>query len=225
MVSEGQQRLVRRAARAVGRNGLAHAYGHCSLRLDTKHFLVCASKPMGQIPAGEAGTLVPVDGALPEGVLGEVRIHQAIYRARPDVNGIVRSMPPATMALSTLRLTPMPRHGLGSYFFPAVALWDDAQLIREDDAAQILADNLGQGCAIAMRGNGLVVCADSLEKAVVLSWYAEDAARLELNVLAVRGVGDAAVMEALECESRATWRGRIMERMWDYLAYGDPEGE
>jgi HCOMODA/2-hydroxy-3-carboxy-muconic semialdehyde decarboxylase len=31
---------------------------------------------------------------LPAGVLGEVRLHQQIYRRRPEVGGIVRSMPP-----------------------------------------------------------------------------------------------------------------------------------
>lgn len=88
------QRLVRMAARALGRAGLVHAYGHCSMRLDEECFLVCAAKPMGSIKTGDAGIVTPVNGPLPEGVLGEVRIHQQIYRRRPDVGGICRVMPP-----------------------------------------------------------------------------------------------------------------------------------
>ncbi|MFD2580185.1 hypothetical protein ACFSTD_19690 [Novosphingobium colocasiae] len=38
---------VRMAARALGRNGLAHAYGHCSMRIDADSFMVCAALPMG----------------------------------------------------------------------------------------------------------------------------------------------------------------------------------
>ncbi|WP_256433045.1 class II aldolase/adducin family protein [Martelella soudanensis] len=119
-VSEpSDERRVRMAARALGRHGLVHAYGHCSARLDESHFLVCAPVPMGQMPREATGSVVPIDGPLPDGVLGEVRIHREIYRRRSDVGGVVRSMPPNLMALSTLRLTPKMRHGFGSYFYPA----------------------------------------------------------------------------------------------------------
>ncbi len=89
------QRMVRMAARAAGRHGLAHAYGHCSQRLDDERFLVCSARPMGLIGPHEAGIVVQVHRPLPEGVLGEVRIHQQIYARRPEVRGIVRGMPPA----------------------------------------------------------------------------------------------------------------------------------
>jgi hypothetical protein len=85
---------VRLAARGLGRAGLVHAFGHCSARVDAEKFLVCAPMPMGLI-RDEPGTIVSVEGDLPSGVLGEVRAHQAIYRARPDVGGICRIMPPA----------------------------------------------------------------------------------------------------------------------------------
>ena len=79
------ERLVRMAARALGRHGLVHAYGHCSMRLDEGHFLVCAPVPMGQMPPEATGSVVPIEGPMPEGVLGEVRIHREIYRRRPEV--------------------------------------------------------------------------------------------------------------------------------------------
>ena len=88
------QVLVRKAARALARGGLVHAYGHCSARIDQESFLVCAPKPMGLIEPGEDGQVVPIDGPLPDGVLGEVRIHQQIYRKRPDAGGVCRTMPP-----------------------------------------------------------------------------------------------------------------------------------
>ena len=94
------ERSVRLAARALARAGLVHAYGHCSARIDDRYLLVCAAKPMGTIAAGEAGTIVPIIGTLPEGVLGEVRAHQAIYQRRPDVGAVCRIMPQQTMLLS-----------------------------------------------------------------------------------------------------------------------------
>lgn len=217
------QRQLRIAARALGRNGLAHAYGHCSLRLDADHFLVCAARPMGLLAPGEPGQVVPVEGPLPAGVLGEVRLHQHLYRRRPEARAVARSMPPALMALGTARRTPKPRHGMGSYFGAGAALWDDPQLVRDDAAAAAVIDAMGERNAVVMRGNGVVVVADSLPKVVSLTWYLEDAAKLELAVLAAGLDQESVVLDAAERERRATSTGGIFERMWEYLTHGDPE--
>lgn len=214
---------VRVAARALSRHGLVHAYGHCSERLDAEHFLVCAARPMGLIAVGEPGVIVPVFGDLPEGVLGEVRIHQQVYRSRPDVRAVVRSMPRSVMTLGTARRTPRPRHGFGAYFGAGVALWDDPQLVRSDAAAAGLTAKLGSLNALVMRGNGAVVVADSLIKAAVLTWYLEDAARLELDVLAAGLEAESVLLDEQACTERATSTGLIFERMWDHLSAGDAE--
>ena len=69
-------RRVRMAGRALARAGLVHAYGHCSQRIDERSFLVSPPKPLGLVGADEPCAVVPLDGPLPEGVLGEVRIHR-----------------------------------------------------------------------------------------------------------------------------------------------------
>lgn len=217
-----QQSLVRAAARALARANLVHAYGHCSLRLDQDHFLVCAAKPMGLITPSEEGTVVPVTGELPEGVLGEVRIHQHIYRHRPEVQSVIRSMPRDVMTLSAAGVTPLPRHGMGSYFAPQVPLWSDPQLVRTEGQAAGVAATLGSRPAVVMQGNGAVVAAPSIEEAVVLTWYLEDAARIELQLRA-SGLAGAPVLTAEQAAQRATSAGRIFERMWEYLCAGDPE--
>lgn len=223
--TEAAQRLVRRAARALGRNGLAHAYGHCSVRLDAEHMLVCAAQPMGHIPPGRDGTVVPVAGPLPDGVLGEVRLHQQIYQRRPEIRGVCRSMPASLMALSALGRVPIPRHGMGSYFWPQPPLWPDVQLIRDDERARQAIELMGDSPALVLTGNGVVVCADSLEKACVLTWFLEDAARIELQALA-SGLADSAPrLDAEAARGRATWAGGIAERMWAYLTEGDPEAD
>lgn len=213
--------IVRRAARALSRHGLVHAYGHCSQRIDETHFLVCAPKPLGTIDVNENGTLISIDDELPENVLGEVRVHREIYRNRPDVGGIVRSMPPHVMSLSAIGRAPRILHGMGSYFSPGVPLWNDPQLIRNDESAINAAKALGERSAIVLRGNGAVVVGDSLTDAVVLTWYLEDAARIELDCLPATDQ----VLELTpdEARARATMSGRIFERMWDYLTHGDPE--
>jgi HCOMODA/2-hydroxy-3-carboxy-muconic semialdehyde decarboxylase len=223
MPSQDDQRRLRVAARALGRHGLAHAYGHCSLRLDDEQFLVCTPRPMGLIAAGEPGLVVPIEGPLPTGVLGEVRLHQQIYLRRPQAHAVARSMPPALMALGTARLTPSARHGMGCYFGAGAALWDDPQLIRDDDRASAVVSAMGNSNAIVMRGNGVVVAAGSLEQAVALTWYLEDAARLELTIRAAGLEETSAVLNAAERDLRATGSGGIFERMWEFLTAGDPE--
>lgn len=216
------ERRLRIAGRAVARAGFVHAYGHCSLRVDAEHFLVSPSMPLGLVPPGEPCHLLRIDAPLPENVLGEVRIHREIYRRRSDVSGIVRSMPPHVMTLAAHGAVPVPRHGFGAYFHPAPELWNDIQLLRSDEAAAGLADQLGEGRAILMRGNGAVVAGGSIEEAVVLTWYLEDMARVDLAGRAA-GLSGAPAPDAAACAARATWAGAIRERMWAYLTVDDPE--
>jgi len=216
---------VRKAARALHRHDLGHAYGHVSARLDADRFLVCPPKPMGLIEAGEPCTVVPVEGPLPDGVLGEVRIHQQIYKRRPEVGGIVRTFVHSVLTLSTMRRTPKVRHGFGAYFRPQAALWDDPMLVRNEDAAIGVAETLGRGRAVVMRGNGLVTCGASVEEAAVMVFYLDQAAKTELSVLACAANPEVEPVEftPAQAEARDVSAGMIFERMWDYLTDGDPE--
>lgn len=220
---ERTQIRVRKAARALGRHGLGHAFGHISARLDADSFLVCAAKPMGNILPGEDGTVVPVEGPLPDGVLGEVRCHQQIYRRRADVNGICRTFLREVMTLSTMRLTPRPRHGFGTYFAPCPPLWDDPLLLRNDEAASRLADRLGDARAIVLRGNGVILTGATVEESIVMTFFLEEAAKTELTVLAIGDNADPVVLPDEQAAARAVSSGRVFERMWDYLTFGDPE--
>jgi HCOMODA/2-hydroxy-3-carboxy-muconic semialdehyde decarboxylase len=216
-------RLLRIAARSLSRAGLVHAYGHCSTRTSADVLRVCPAMPMGLIPQGTNGTDVPVEGALPEGVLGEVRLHQEIYRRDTDIGGVVRFMGPSLMALGALGLAPALRHGFGCYFYPGAGFWGDPQLIRDGDRARGVIDAMGESAGVVMRGNGAVVRASSLERAVVLAWYLEDAARVELAALASGLADSAPVISVEEARQRATDQGGIFERMWEHLTHADPE--
>jgi HCOMODA/2-hydroxy-3-carboxy-muconic semialdehyde decarboxylase len=216
--TSAQEQLVQTAARALGKSGLVHAYGHCSLRLNQTHFLVCAAKPMSLI-IDEAGVVVPVKGALPEGVLGEVRAHQAIYARRADVQAICRIMPPALMALSTQKIIPQPRHGIGAYFHPGPAFWDDPRLLRDDESALALAEALGDNNAIIMRGNGAIVLAEGLEKAVSLSWFLEDSARVERDIRSMGSAPETGLLTPEEIIARQVFAGGVVDRMWAWLTH------
>ena len=220
---ETTQKRVRLAARALARHNLVHAYGHVSARLDDDSFLVCAPKPMGLIDPGEDGTVVPVSGELPVGVLGEVRCHQQIYAARNDINGICRVFPRNVMNLSTFKKTPKARLGFGSYFYPEPPLWDDPLLLRSDEQAAEFAQTLGQARAIVMRGNGAVCVAPCVEESIVMAFYLEESAITELAVMTSGPDNQSTCFTEEQAKVRATGSGRIYERLWDYMTAGDPE--
>lgn len=222
-MSPDPHRVLRLAARAMGRHGLVHAYGHVSARLDANRFLVTPPQPLITLDQSVEGTtVVMADAELPAGVLGEVRIHREIYRRRPDVGGICRVQPPAIIALSALGRTPRALHGLGTYFAPSPPLWDSPALVRDDDSAAAVAERLGPTAAIVLRGNGAVIVGQSIEQAACRAFFLEDAARIEVALLGA-GSDSAHPYTPEEVRVRAVSAGGLYERMWQYLCFGDPE--
>jgi HCOMODA/2-hydroxy-3-carboxy-muconic semialdehyde decarboxylase len=215
---------MRLAARALARNGLAHAYGHVSIRIDDGHFLVSPPQPLATVKAEDAGVVVPLDGPLPDRALPEVRIHREIYRQRTDVGGVCRFQSPAVMALSALGETPRVLHGLGAYFAPSPPLWPDVLLVRDDESAVKVAATLGDRAAIVLRGNGAVTAGASLQEAAAFAFFLEDAARIELTLLPARAAGcEPREYTPDEAKRRAVKAGTLIDRMWQVLCFGDPE--
>jgi HCOMODA/2-hydroxy-3-carboxy-muconic semialdehyde decarboxylase len=201
---------VNLAARALARHELVHAYGHVSARIDDKSFSVTLAHPLGTTMLETEQITVPITGEL-NGALPEVRIHQAIYRARAEVGGICRFQSHHVIALSTLRRTPRALHGLGAYFAPQPPLWDDPMLVRDDARATALATELGMARAIVMRGNGAVTVGANVREAACHAFFLEDAARIELAVLGA----DPIPYTADQASQRAS--AGLYDRMWELL--------
>lgn len=205
------------------RHGLAHAYGHVSMRIDVQSFLVSPAQPLGTVSRTEQGVVVTLDGELAAGALPEVRIHREIYRNRPEVGGVVRVQPPALMALSVLGMTPRALHGPGTYFAPYPPLWPSVALVRDDESARQVAAMMGDSAAIVLSGNGCVVAGGTLEEAAALAYFLEDAARVEMAVL--RTGKEPREYTTDEVAGRAVKAGALFERMWHYLCFEDEEWE
>jgi HCOMODA/2-hydroxy-3-carboxy-muconic semialdehyde decarboxylase len=214
---------VRKAARALAHAGLSTAFGHCSVRLDADSFLVCRAGALSTIKPGEDGSVVRVRGGLPDGVLGEVRIHQQIYARRPEIGAICRFSSPNVMAVSALGRAPKIRHVFGAMFAPEVKYSADIRLMRDDAIAAEVADLMGASPGIIMRGIGAVTAGADIKQALCLAWFLEDMSRLELAVLSSGQADEAPVYTTDEALGLSGWAGQVAERAWDHLTALDPE--
>jgi HCOMODA/2-hydroxy-3-carboxy-muconic semialdehyde decarboxylase len=96
-------------------------------------------------------------------------------------------------------------------------LWDDPRLLRDDAAAERLAEMIGGAPAIVMRGNGAITTGTTLEQAVTLAWFLEDAARVERDLRMMGLDPEQALLDAEEIAARQVWSGGVVERMWMHL--------
>ena len=129
---------VRVAARALGRAGRVHAYGHCSARIDAERFLVCPPRPPGLVAPGEPCVTVPVSGGLPEGVplAQQIDPPHPIIQGRND-NGDYGWFGPR----------PPQGHGVHRYYFQVFALDQLVEVGPDTPLAELL--NILKGHTIA----------------------------------------------------------------------------
>lgn len=198
-----QHRELRMLGRALDRAGLAGPFGHCSLRIDADTFLVTPPHPL-RVLGTRPCVVAPVRGPLPDGVLPEVRLDQAVYRARPDVGAI------ATIAPVPVDVPAGPR---AAYFGPGPVRHDGPESAADDAGAAALAAALGDGAALVHR-DAAVVVGETAARALALAVFLDEAAAAALRR---EHAAPAAPTRA------ACWADRRAERLWEYATAGDPE--
>lgn len=204
-----------RAAHALAAEGLVTAFGHISVREERDAFLISPPKPLGSLEADDAPLEVSLESEeLPEGVPGEAWVHWAIYKSRPDVGGICRAQPPISTAVASASIPIRSLHGQGAFLGEEVPVYDDARLIRDQQAGEMLAESLGEAGAVIMRGNGAVTVGKDVGAAVARMWVLEVSAEIN-RTAAITGAP-----RVLSDEEFSYWESvsdEILERIWVYL--------
>lgn len=92
------------------RGGLiAATEGNLSVRLDAERLLMTpTSRRKWELQAGDLVVVRAEPGAPADGASSDVRIHRAIYAARPDVTAVAHAHLPASMGLTLAGETPDP---------------------------------------------------------------------------------------------------------------------
>jgi ribulose-5-phosphate 4-epimerase/fuculose-1-phosphate aldolase len=218
------RREVALANRIIERFGLSNAFGHVSARIPgTETFLLPTRRSPGL--ADEKALLVlDTDGNLLSGEgapNSEFWIHARAYAARADIGSVVHAHPPACVCLTQIGQPHRIVHNQGGAFVDGVAEFERIGLIRTRELGDLLAQRLGGGIAVMMRGHGVTTVAADVRTATIAACFLEESAALQLRMLAAAG-GKPERIRAFTPEEAERVRDQltsgIVERAWEYYA-------
>jgi ribulose-5-phosphate 4-epimerase/fuculose-1-phosphate aldolase len=112
-------------------------------------------------------------------VSGETFIHTEIYKARPDVGGVVHAHPFHAVVLSATGRQLEKFHPASIAFGSGVPFLGGNQINTEKDGHEV-AEMLGQGAAILLKNHGAVTVGKDVAQAVIRMYYLERAAYAHL---------------------------------------------
>jgi ribulose-5-phosphate 4-epimerase/fuculose-1-phosphate aldolase len=187
------------ANRILTNEGVLDAYGHVSIRSarNPNHFFLAQHIPSGTVTAADIieydFDARPVRDTKMPGY-SERFIHSEIYRARPDVKAVVHGHAPEVVTFSVAQIPLRPISHMAAFLGGPAPVFDTRDvakdgemLIRNGQLGRALAQKLGNGPAVLIRGHGAVVVADSLHVVVGRAYYMNVNARELLQALSLPG--------------------------------------
>jgi len=160
--------------------------GHISVRLPddpSRFFMKPHSVGLDELTI-ENILIIDLDGNVVAGTSrrhSEVYIHSEIFKARPDVQSVVHTHPPYSVALSAsgraLKCLSQP----SALFFEAIGVYGDTvALIRTPAMGKGVATALGPHRAVLLKNHGVAAVGASIEEAVINVIMLENAAQVQL---------------------------------------------
>ncbi len=112
-------------------------------------------------------------------------------------------------------------HNQGGIFAEGVPEYGTIGLVRSAELGNLLAQVLGAGNAVMMRGHGITTAFGDVRSATVAACYLEESAALQLRMLAAAG-GDPGRIRAFTRDEALPLRDQIgpsvARRAWEYFA-------
>ena len=178
--------------------GVVDGFGHVSVRHPDRPDRFLLSRSMAPALVTEKDVLeFDLDGnpVVPGGPAPYLErfIHGEIYRKRADVNSVVHSHSPSVVPFSvvtSVKLRPV-CHMCGFLSEKGAPIFEIRDfsgpgsdlLITSGKLGAALADSLGEGPAVLMRGHGSTVVGSTLRQTVFRAVYTEVGARLQMEAL------------------------------------------
>ena len=199
------------ALRIISHEGLSDAFAHLSARLNQdQKMLFMPRKSPALVKASELFS-VDLDTLVPQSA-----VHQAVYKARPDVAAVIHFHSPAAILLSILGRTIEPMHNYSAIFFEGVPLFEGTGQVESPERAADIARLLGAAKAVILRGHGAVVVGRSIREACILALYLEESARLQVEAMKLGAVQFIDRSEAERIAAR-TFKAASTDRAWEHF--------
>jgi ribulose-5-phosphate 4-epimerase/fuculose-1-phosphate aldolase len=158
------------------------------------------------------GRIEPVD---------ERFLHLEIMKTRPDVNSIVHAHPPMAMAFGIANVNILPVGNRGAIFAPRVPILDFDRPIDTPERGQMCRDALGDGLALVLKNNGVAVCGDTIENAMMATFALEETAQLHWTAAQLGRVDQISPGEVGSALTGAR-REEYYSHVWGHYARMDP---
>lgn len=184
----------------LAENGVLDSFGHVSIRdpRNRERYLQMQALAPRDVTVGDLITFDLDSNALDANGRPPYRerfIHGAIYRLRPDVNAVVHSHSPTIIPFS---VTESPLRAIfhnGHFLGQGVPVWEirhfageqNNMLVLTNELGKSLAESLGDGSVVLMRGHGNAVAGPDLKTAVFRAIYTEVNAKLQLQATMLGG--------------------------------------
>jgi HCOMODA/2-hydroxy-3-carboxy-muconic semialdehyde decarboxylase len=184
----------------LAHNGVLDSFGHVSVRdpRNPHRYLQMQAIAPRDVSAADLITFDLDSNALNargRPVYRERYIHGEIYKMRPDVNAVVHSHSPGVIPFG---VTEQPLRAIfhnGHFLGDGAPVWEirkiagekNGMLVNSAELGQSLAQTLGSGSVVLMRGHGDAVAGPDLKTTVFRAIYTEVNARLQMQAVALGG--------------------------------------
>ena len=180
-------------------HGVLDAFGHVSIRHpgNADRFLMSRSLAPALVTAADIleydldGNAVDARG---RASFLERFIHAEIYKARPDVKAVIHSHSPSVIPFGTTQVPMQPMFHISAFLSPKVPVFEIRKtggmtdmLVANAQLGKALAEALGKGAVVLMRGHGMAVAGPSLPLTVFRAIYTEVNARLQTQAIEIGG--------------------------------------
>ena len=199
------------ALRIINQQGLSDAFAHLSARIDGNQKMLFMPRKSPALVKPKDLFVVDLDKGVPQS-----SVHQAIYKAREDVQAVMHFHSPYIILLSVVGQTIQPMHNYSVIFYEGVPLFEATGQVESPERAGDIARTLGSSKAVILRGHGAVVVAQSVPEVCILSLYLEESARLHVEALKL---GDPKYIGRDEAEriTHRTFKPASTQRAWEHF--------
>ena len=157
--------------------------GHISCRLPDDPAKLAADLHCDRSAGGNI-LIVGLDGNVVAGTArrhSEVYIHTEIFKARPDIQCVLHTHPPYSVALSASNRPLLAYSQPSALFHNALGLYDETiNLIRSEEMGAGVACALGPHRAVLLKNHGAVTAGTTIAEAVVSMIMLENAAKIQM---------------------------------------------